>query len=173
MIPFFDTHYVIRRPRERVFDFLSDFERYWKELPEFNGSRLKTDQSPVVEGKVYWIRTEDRSYQFQTRLEVMEVEPPERFVYEYSYYPREGDKKTRDLQALSAKEGPMPWSRARVILTLDECAQGTRVRAQMHVFGVEGFFARWKVSSLKTACARAQKGANANMVRVAEKHLGE
>lgn len=171
MIPFFDTRYVIRRPREQVFAFLSDFELYWRHLPEFHGSTLTTDQAPVAEGKVYWVGTEDRSYQYKTQLEVLEVEAPERFAYEYRYFLRDAGRTGVDSCALSAGEGPMPWDRARVILTLEECGEGTRVRAQMQVYGVEGFFSRWKVSTLKTACARAQRGANANMVRVAEKYI--
>lgn len=165
MTPFFDTHYVIRRSPEAVFDFLSDFNRYHSELPEFRGSTLSSDSSPPGEGKVYWIGTQNDAYEFRTRVEVLEHQPPERFVYEYSYHPRDDDR------ALSAKAGPMPWNRARMILTFEPCKGGTRVRARMQVYGVEGWLSRWRAFNLKTACARAQRSANANMVRLAEQQI--
>jgi len=167
VIPFFDTQYIIRRPQAAVYAFLSDFSRYHSHLPEFHGSTLSTDDSPIAEGKVYWIGTEDERYQYRTCVELLEVEPPDRFVYEYTYHTRDDDR------PLTPREGPMPWDRARVILTFEPCKQGTRVRARMQVYGVEGFLSRWRVSTLKTVSARAQRGANANMVRVAESQIPE
>lgn len=162
MIPFFDTEYTVRRSRKSVFDFFSDFPRYLTDLPEFHGARLSTDSEPVAEGKVYWLDVTEGHYDYRTRLEIIERRPCERFVYDYQYTLRDSD------QPLFSGEGPMPWDRARMILEFSDCDAGTKVRARMRVFGVAGFFARWKVSSLKTACARAQYNANANMVRVAE-----
>ncbi|WP_347329727.1 SRPBCC family protein [Marinimicrobium locisalis] len=162
MIPFFDTSYTIRRPREAVFELFSDFSRYLTQLPEFHGARLSAEPGLNGEGKVWWVDVPGEEYGYRTRVEVIECHAPERFVYEYQYTTRVNP------DPLPAGEGPMPWHRARVVLTFDELEQGTQVRARMHVFGVTGFFQRWKVSTLKTACARTQHNANANMVRIAE-----
>lgn len=162
MIPFFDTAYTVRRPREAVFELFSDFSRYLTELPEFYGTRLSIEPGPRGEGQVCWLELPGEAYEYRTRLEVIEHQAPERFVYDYQY--TTGDNP----EPLSAGEGPMPWDRARMVLTFEDQGQSTRVRARMQVFGVTGFFQRWKVSTLKTACARSQHNANANMVRIAE-----
>ncbi len=167
MIVFFDTQYVIRRSPAAVFGCLSDFERYLVELPEFNGARLSTDTTPIDAGKVYWITVPEADYAYRTRLELIEVVAPDRLVYDYQYTGLESDA------PLSAKEGPMPWDRARVTLSFEPSEAGTRVHARMQVFGVSGFFANWKVNALKSTCARAQKSANDNMVRVIENVLSE
>lgn len=164
---FFNTHYRIRRPHADVFACLSDFRRYLTRLPEFYGAELKTDGRPVAPGKVYWISVPEGGYDYRTRLELIEVESPGRLVYEYQYTGLTADT------PLSAKNGPMPWDRARMTLLCSACADGTQVNARMEVFGVRGFFAAWKVNALKTACARAQKNANDNMVRVIENVLDE
>lgn len=163
MIPFFDTTYTIRRPRELVFELFSDFSRYLTELPEFHGTRLTAEPGPLGEGKVCWLDVPGEEYEYRTRVEVIEHEAPERFVYDYRYATRDNP------EPLPGGEGPMPWHRARMILTFEDRRQSTKVRAQMQVFGVAGFFQRWKVSALKTTCARNQSNANANMVRIAEK----
>lgn len=162
MLPFFDTSYTIRRPREAVFELFSDFSRYLPELPEFYGARLSTEPRPQGEGKVWWLDVSGEAYDYRTRVEVIECQSPERFVYEYQYATRANS------DPLPAGKGPMPWHRARMVLTFEALEQGTRVRARMQVFGVTGFFQRWKVATLKTACARTQYNANANMVRIAE-----
>ena len=164
---FFDTEYLIRRPLTDVFSCLSDFQRYLMQLPEFYGAHLSTDDSPIAPGKVYWISVPEADYAYRTRLELIEVGSPERLVYDYQYTGLEDDT------PLSAKEGPMPWDRARVALTCSACEEGTRVSARMWVFGVQGFWARWKVNALKTTSARAQKSANDNMVRVIENLLDD
>lgn len=164
---FFDTHYLIRRPQTEVFTCLSDFQRYLMRLPEFYGTHLSTDETPTEPGKVYWISVPEADYAYRTRLELVEVCAPERLVYDYQYTGVDDDA------PLSAREGPMPWDRARVTLMCSSCQEGTQVSAQMRVFGVQGFFARWKTNALKTACARAQKSANDNMVRVIENVLAD
>ncbi len=165
VIVFFDTEYLIRYPLPEVYACLSDFKRYLMTLPEFYGAKLSTDTTPIESGKVYWISVPDGDYAFRTRLELIDVSAPDQLVYDYQYTGVDSDT------PLSAKEGPMPWDRARMTLTFEACDTGTRVRARMQVFGVEGFFARWKVNALKTTCARAQKSANDNMVRVVENVL--
>lgn len=162
MTPFFDTSYTIRRPQAAVFELFSDFTRYLTELPEFHGTHLSVESGPKGEGQVCWLEVPGDEYPYRTRVEVIEHEAPQRFVYDYQYTPRDNP------EPLSAAEGPMPWDRARMLLTFEELGQSTRVRARMQVFGVTGFFQRWKVSTLKTACARSQHNANANMVRIAE-----
>lgn len=167
VIVFFNTEYLIRRPQAEVFACLSDFRRYLMRLPEFHGAQLSTDTTPIDAGKVYWITVPDADYAYRTRLELIDVSAPDCLVYDYQYAGVESDV------PLSAEDGPMPWDRARMTLSLGTCESGTRVRARMEVFGVNGFFARWKVNALRTACARAQKSANDNMVRVIENELGE
>ncbi|WP_027331024.1 SRPBCC family protein [Marinimicrobium agarilyticum] len=162
MIPFFDTSYTVRRPQRAVFELFSDFSRYLTELPEFHGTRLLIEPGPRGEGRVCWLEVPGDEYQYRTRVEVIEQQAPDRFVYDYQYTTRDHP------EPLPSAEGPMPWDRARMILTFEDLGQSTRVRARMQVFGVTGFFQRWKVSTLKTACARSQRNANANMVRIAE-----
>ena len=113
MISFFDTQYTIRRSRESVFALFSDFPRYLTELPEFHGARLSAEPGPVREGKVYWLDAPGNEYEYRTRVEVVEVESPHRFVYDYQYTARDSHN------PLSSREGPMPWDRVRMLLTFD------------------------------------------------------
>lgn len=163
MVPFFDTHYVIRRPRPAVFDLCTDFSRYLDRLPAFQGCALESEPGPVGEGKVYRIAVPDGRY--RTRVELIELGTPERFVYDFQYI----DADTGAL--LSGKASPMPWDRARMILTFTPDAGRTWVDSRMWVAAHAGLAARWRIARLKALAARAQPEANAAMVRVAEQTL--
>lgn len=163
MIPFFDTHYRVQRPLRPVFDFLTDFSRYFDALPEFQGCRLETDQGPVGEGKIYQILAPGAPW--RTRVELREITAPERFVYDY-YYLSEPDG-----VPLTGKASPMPWDWVRLLMSFEPIPEGTQVRARMQVEGVSGLFAHWRVARLKAMAARAQPGANQAMVRVIEQAL--
>ncbi|MDQ2075688.1 SRPBCC domain-containing protein [Marinimicrobium sp. ABcell2] len=161
MITFFKTRYIIARPPGAVYHFLSDFRHYFDQLPEFHGAQLSTDDAPVAPGKRFIMRTDNESHEYETHVCMLRMEEPTLIEYEYTYRHREAD----------GEHSPMPWQKARVTMQLQPYEDGTQVNAEMHVFGVQGFFARWKVSALKTACARAQKVANDSMVRVAERAI--
>ncbi len=164
MIEFFNTHYYIDREPTEVFQFLSDFRHYFEQLPEFAGAGVSSDDSPLAPGKIFVVRTDSESYKYETHVQILRLEPPQLLAYEYSY-------QRRGSEAGAEAESPMPWSRAEVTLQMQPYKEGTQVRAQMHVFGVQGFFARWKVAALKAACARQQPAANQNLVRLAERSI--
>lgn len=163
MIQFFKTDYFIARQPQDVYWFLSDFRHYFDQLPEFHGAQLSTDDTPVAPGKQFVVRTSDEAHEYETHVCMRRMEEPVLIEYAYSYRHKNG----------STEESPMPWREARVTMRLQPYQSGTQVHAEMHVLGVQGFFARWKTSALKTACARAQKAANDSMVRVAERALSE
>lgn len=175
MIEFFNTQYYIDREPEAVFKFLSDFRNYFEQLPEFKGAGLSSDDSPPAPGKVFVVRTHSDAYKFETHVQIMRLDSPQLFAYEYSYQPRrsdeEGEASVNPREKKEDGESPMPWTRAEVTLQLQAYREGTQVRAQMHVFGVAGFFARWKVTALKAACARQQPTANQNLVQLAERSI--
>lgn len=164
MIRFFKTQYFIARPPEAVYDFLSDFRNYFDHLPEFHGARLSADDSPLATGKTFVLSTDNEAHEYRTQVRMLRLEPPRLIEYEYAY-------QHRDAKSTEVSASPMPWRKAQVTIQLQVFEEGTQVVSEMNVFGVEGFFARWKVSALKTACARAQNTANESMVRVAEKHI--
>lgn len=166
MIPFFKTQYFIARPPEAVYEFMADFRNYFDQLPEFAGARLSTDDSPVGPEKLFVVRTEKQSYEYQTQVRMLRMEPPRLIEYEYAYL-------HKDSGSVEESASPMPWRKAQVTMQIQPYEQGTQVVTEMHVFGVKGFFARWKVTALKAACARAQKNANDNMVQVAERNIPE
>lgn len=179
MIEFFNTHYYIDRDPKAVFHFLSDFRHYFEQLPEFAGAGVSCDESPLAPGKIFVVRTESDSYKFETHVQILRLEPPQLLAYEYSYKPRKITERSEVQGSVSAKsltetpreESPMPWNRAEVTLQMQPYREGTQVRAQMHVFGARGFFARWKVTALKAACARQQSIANQNLVQLAERSI--
>lgn len=164
MIEFFNTQYYIDREPAAVFQFLSDFRHYFEQLPEFAGAGVSSDDSPLAPGKIFVVRTDSESYKYETHVQILRLEPPQLLAYEYSYQPRGSEDGAE-------AESPMPWNRAEVTLQMQPYKEGTQVRAQMHVFGVQGFFARWKVAALKAACARQQPAANQNLVQLAERSL--
>lgn len=173
MIEFFNTRYYIDRDPEAVFQFLSDFRHYFEQLPEFAGAGVSSDDSPLAPGKIFVVRTDSESYKFETHVQILRLEAPQLLAYEYSYKPRrmaEGTETSANANPL-AGESPMPWNRAEVTLQMQPYREGTQIRAQMHVFGVQGFFARWKVAALKAACARQQSAANQNLVQLAERSI--
>lgn len=179
MIEFFNTHYYIDRDPAAVFHFLSDFRHYFEQLPEFAGAGVSCDETPLAPGKIFVVRTENESYKFETHVQILRLEPPQLLAYEYSYRPRtmtagfeaQGSASAKSLNAAATEESPMPWNRAEVTLQMQPYREGTQVRAQMHIFGVRGFFARWKVAALKSACARQQAVANQNLVQLAERSI--
>ncbi|MGD8176593.1 hypothetical protein [Marinimicrobium sp. ARAG 43.8] len=169
-ITFFDTRYRVRFPRESVFDLMSDFPRYLTQLPEFHGAVISAEREASkrdseMAGNRYWISLPDNDYHYKTRLDIIDASRPEQLVYDYQYTALD------DEQPLSVAASPMPWNRSRMTLTFEDDSGSTLVQSRMQVFGVSGFLSRWKVSVLKAHCARAQRQANDNLVRVAENLL--
>lgn len=174
MIEFFNTHYYIDREPAAVFEFLSDFRNYFEQLPEFAGAGVSSDDSPLAPGKIFVVRTDSESYKLETHVQILRLEPPQLLAYEYSYQPKtaeSGASKGQNSSKLAGVDNPMPWNRVEVTLQMQPYKEGTQVRAQMHVFGVRGFFTRWKVAALKAACARQQPVANQHLVRLAERSI--
>lgn len=161
MIQFFKTDYFIARPPQDVYWFLSDFRHYFDQLPEFHGTQLSTDDTPVAPGKRYVVRTTEEAHEYETHVCMLRLDAPTLIEYEYRYRHKNGDTDV----------SPMPWEKARVTMRLQAYRNGTQVCTQMHVFHVKGFINRWKTSALKAACARRQKSANENMVSIAERAL--